>query len=425
MKKLLYPTVLLFILSALLVNLTGCGGPYADAKSAIGDMIFITEEYINDIDSVKTAGDYAKAIEKYASAMEKLIPKMKELEKKYPNLKGKDTPEELKPTMEKLEAVMKKMMTASMKMMKFGQDPAVQKATEKLQAAMMGGSERAAQDKYEDKSETAPTDTEPISDTVPEDGDAAIPSEPAPEGENTDMTTGSQDEPQGDTQGDTQTDTPPETTGTPEQTGSPTTVETTEFPGTDSKPGQEVSAAGSAPETTTPPAVVSSAPEPPITTPQQASKPPQKPSKKTPPPAASSPNAPPPPVVNKAPTPPPAKTMAVVFGGSSQKLEALEFYVESILPGFFKNRLDIIENQRNAGYHLVIEARDMATKTLSHFGSTSTQYTIHIAMKIIDSKTGKLKTSASQAVEFTNLNEEENIKEAIRHLLGKLEKRLK
>lgn len=78
-----------------------------------------------------------------------------------------------------------------------------------------------------------------------------------------------------------------------------------------------------------------------------------------------------------------------------------------------------------ARYHLVVTVKQMGTKTLKYFGSSSEQYTLGLTMKAIETQSGKIAAGPLTAtVSYTTLNSEENLKEAVTNLAGQLQKTL-
>ncbi len=133
--------MLCFVVSLFLLN--GCGGEkYADAKECNEEVIKVMDDYVAELDKSKNAADVAKAINGFADKMEALVPKMKKLAEKYPELEDTDNlPEELKESQAKAQAVGQKIAASMMKIMPYMSDPEVQKAQERMNAAMMQGKE--------------------------------------------------------------------------------------------------------------------------------------------------------------------------------------------------------------------------------------------------------------------------------------------
>ncbi len=126
-----------FLVSLFLLN--GCGGKkYADAKEFNEEVIKVMDEYVAQIDSSENASDVAKAMNSLSDKMEALAPRMKKLAEKYPELEDTaNPPEELKELQEEAQAVGQKMAGSMMKIMPYMSDPEVQKAQERMNAAMM------------------------------------------------------------------------------------------------------------------------------------------------------------------------------------------------------------------------------------------------------------------------------------------------
>ena len=192
--------------------LTRCGdmpGKYADVQVVLKKMISAGEDYIEAVEKAGSAEDYAAAVNSYAAAMEKIKPRMEALSKKYPEFKT-TPPDELKPLTAKLGEVMGRVMQASMKMTQYAQDPAVMKATQRMQTAM--GAPGETQEPPPPAAET-PVDETPA-ETAPEDA-VEDSSEPAAPTENPD--TKEPTDTAGDT-GDVETTPAPAEETTPEPT---------------------------------------------------------------------------------------------------------------------------------------------------------------------------------------------------------------
>jgi hypothetical protein len=73
-----------------------------------------------------------------------------------------------------------------------------------------------------------------------------------------------------------------------------------------------------------------------------------------------------------------------------------------------------------ARYHLVMTVRLMATDTLSYYGSSTTQYTLGLTMKAIDTARGTIAAGPiTAAVKYTSVNIAENLKEAVQKLTSR------
>lgn len=126
-------------LLASLVLLDGCGGAkYDDAKKVNADFVTAVEAYIADIEKASNGKEAAKAIDGFTDQIERLVPRMRQIAEKYPELKDpRNPPEELKEVMKKSEEAGMKMGAAMMKLASYMDDPAVQKAQERMQTVMM------------------------------------------------------------------------------------------------------------------------------------------------------------------------------------------------------------------------------------------------------------------------------------------------
>ena len=127
---------LCLLMSLLLLN--GCGDKkYADVKELNEDVAKVMDEYVAELEKSDNAQDVAKAINRFSDKMEALMPKMKKLAGKYPELQDKsNVPEELKESQKKAEALGQKIAGSMMKIMPYMNDPEVQKAQERMSAAM-------------------------------------------------------------------------------------------------------------------------------------------------------------------------------------------------------------------------------------------------------------------------------------------------
>ena len=134
-----YSLIRMLCLLVLLFLSNGCSGKkYADAEELNEDVIKVMDEYVAELDKSGNAKDVAKAINRFADKMEALMPRMKKLAEKYPELKDtSNVPEELRDSQKKAEALGQKIAGSMMKIMPYMADPEVQKAQERMNAAMM------------------------------------------------------------------------------------------------------------------------------------------------------------------------------------------------------------------------------------------------------------------------------------------------
>lgn len=123
-----------------MVLLGGCGGAkYDDINENTEEFVTAVDAYAADLDKAESASDAAKAINNFAVELERLGPRMKKLQEKYPELRdSSNVPEELEPVQKASEAAAQKLVDAMMKAAAYMSDPDVQKAQQRVQAAMSG-----------------------------------------------------------------------------------------------------------------------------------------------------------------------------------------------------------------------------------------------------------------------------------------------
>jgi len=133
-----YCSIRMLCLLSPLFLLNGCGDKkYADVKEVNEDVAKAMATYMAELDKSDNARDVAKAIDHFADEMEAIAPKMKKLAEKYPELKDmSNPPEELRDSQAKVEALGQKFAGSMMKLMPYMNDPEVQKAQERMNAAM-------------------------------------------------------------------------------------------------------------------------------------------------------------------------------------------------------------------------------------------------------------------------------------------------
>ncbi len=130
--------VLVLTVGVFLAGLIACGGgenggKYADAKTAIRDMIDAFENLSDEIGDANDGKSIAAAIDGFVEKMTGLQERMKELEEKYPEFKDKgNVPEELKDLMKELGVATNKMRLVMQKAQKFATDSDVMNAIGKL-----------------------------------------------------------------------------------------------------------------------------------------------------------------------------------------------------------------------------------------------------------------------------------------------------
>ncbi len=123
---------------------------------------------------------------------------------------------------------------------------------------------------------------------------------------------------------------------------------------------------------------------------------------------------------------PPANSCIVSAVGDSDKADLVSSYIEQILARKKYTIIDgpTVSNRSIADVahnHIVISAKQLGTTTLKYYGSSSEQYTVALTLKVVSPATGKVITGpVSQTVKYTDLNAEENLKEAVRAMVAAL-----
>ncbi|MCP4217044.1 MAG: hypothetical protein GY765_20520 [bacterium] len=420
-------TAIFSIIAAIvLVGFVSCGAS-SGPEGLLKEVIKATNRYTIDLESVKSAKDYAEATNRYAEAMEKLGPQMKALAETHPGLKSGEVPESMKPLMAELQASMTRMMGANTKMMQYAGDAEVQAATARMGKAMSGG---------DAADEPVPGDS-PSTDPVP------LEEVPSPDSSGVDGT----ENPLPSNEGSDQYDAPgyevsaaspaaqealaagrnqrmetPPSTVTPNapnpnpKPSTPPATGTTSGPPSTTKTGQS--------STTSPPMKVEMETfEEPV--PKSDGK-----KERLSPPADTGSNGaavPAAPAHSSQDRQAPGhagrikNSLALVTAGNCNKKELVVFLVEENAEEVFDRRYTMIENSDRAAYHLFIKVRDLGSKQLKYYGNTTTQYTLFVTLKVIDTRTKRVVAGpVSRQIGYTALNEESNIKEAIAQLVRQL-----
>lgn len=129
------------------------------------------------------------------------------------------------------------------------------------------------------------------------------------------------------------------------------------------------------------------------------------------------------------PTPkplPPANSCIISTAGDDDPAGLASPYIEEILS---KRNFTVIDgptvSNRNlrdvARNHLVLDAKQVGSRTLTYHGSSSELYTVRLTLKVIDPATGKILAGPfSKTVEYTSLNAEENFRDAVTSLMSKI-----
>jgi len=116
----------------------GGGGQYGEAKKTMKRTAQVLETLAKEMDQAEDEKAVASALDKFADELVALQPRMDELFKKYPELQNPESiPSELKAIMDKVEALERKeLRSAYIKAKKFGSDPEVADAMQKIQETM-------------------------------------------------------------------------------------------------------------------------------------------------------------------------------------------------------------------------------------------------------------------------------------------------
>ena len=117
-----------------------CGGESNDPKAVMGDYLAASEGYIDEMEKSESADDLARATNNFADRLESLVPRMNAMMEAHPELKGmkgNELPEGFEEFKDRVEALGPRMMGVMGKMMKYGNDPAVKEANERLQKVTM------------------------------------------------------------------------------------------------------------------------------------------------------------------------------------------------------------------------------------------------------------------------------------------------
>ncbi len=128
---------ILIFLSSLMFLFVGCSEKYSDAVEVNQDFIAVMNNYIDNLEKADSAKKIAGAMDEFADAMTKIGPRLKAVSEKYPELKDENNqPEVFKKIQKESEEMQKRFSTSFMKTMQYMQDPAVQKAHQRIAAAM-------------------------------------------------------------------------------------------------------------------------------------------------------------------------------------------------------------------------------------------------------------------------------------------------
>ncbi|MGE5340543.1 MAG: serine/threonine protein kinase [Candidatus Omnitrophota bacterium] len=125
--------------------------------------------------------------------------------------------------------------------------------------------------------------------------------------------------------------------------------------------------------------------------------------------------------VNTAPAKVDANSCTVSAYGASDKVDIVMPYVDEILT---RKNFNVVQGSA-ARTQIVVNVSDMGTSTLSYYGSTSTQYAIQISIKAVDTLSKRtVGGPITRVVKYTELNAEDNLKEALRAMISSIKQSL-
>ena len=128
---------------------------------------------------------------------------------------------------------------------------------------------------------------------------------------------------------------------------------------------------------------------------------------------------------------PPANSCIISAVGDEGNADLVTPYVQEILT---QNNFTIIDGpsvadrdiSEVARNHIVVEVKQIGATTLNYYGNSSQQYTVRLTIKVIAPNTGKIIAGpVSQTVEYTTLNAEEKLREAVAKLIAHIKPVLK
>jgi serine/threonine protein kinase len=120
---------------------------------------------------------------------------------------------------------------------------------------------------------------------------------------------------------------------------------------------------------------------------------------------------------------PPARSCLITAVGDDDKADLVAPYIEEILS---KKNFTVMDGPSVGGRKIADVARNHIVVTVKHTGSTSLNYygnssemiTVRISIKVVNPKTGKIVVGPmSQTVEYTALNSEEKLSDAVDKLM--------
>ncbi|MCP4149587.1 MAG: hypothetical protein GY757_17710, partial [bacterium] len=109
--------------------------------------------------------------------------------------------------------------------------------------------------------------------------------------------------------------------------------------------------------------------------------------------------------------------------GSSDNAELVTDYVRKI---FSENKFKLVSRSANAGYRMVVKVSQMASVTKEFYGRSSVTQRVNVTVSAISLQNGEtIAITGPTVIEYTSLNEEENLQEAAKRLTYKMLDKLK
>jgi len=120
---------------------------------------------------------------------------------------------------------------------------------------------------------------------------------------------------------------------------------------------------------------------------------------------------------------PPARSCLITAIGDDDKADLVAPFIEEILS---KKNFTVMDGPSVAGRkiadaarnHIVVTVKQTGSTSLNYYGNSSEMITVRISIKVVNPKTGKIVVGPmSQTVEYTALNSEEKLRDAVDKLM--------
>lgn len=141
--------------------------------------------------------------------------------------------------------------------------------------------------------------------------------------------------------------------------------------------------------------------------------------------AVPKPHRQPPGIVKPASSLPPSKSCLITAVGDGDKTDLVAPYIEQILSG--KNFI-VIDGPSVAGQkienaarnHIIVTVKQTGSTSLNYYGNSSEMATVRISIKLVNPNTGRIVVGPlSQMVEYTAINSEEKLRDAVIKLMSR------